>query len=63
MTPTTYAALAEAVEHGLYRGWDRVHTRVRQPSKRQLLDGLLSAIMVDLDQLIRQCETEEPRNE
>lgn len=59
MTPTTYAALAEAVELGLYRGWYRVHEHVKQPSKRQLLDGLLAAIMVDLDKLIRQCETEE----
>jgi len=59
MTRATYAALAEAVEHGLYRGWDRVHEHTPQPRKKKLLDGLLAAIMVDLDQLIRQCETEE----
>lgn len=61
MTPTTYAALAEAVEHGLYRGWDRVHRLHPQPRKDVMLKGLLAAIMVDLDQLIRQCETEEQR--
>lgn len=61
MNPNQYAAIAEAVETGLYRGWDRVHACVTRPKKRQLLDALLSAIMVDLDQLIRRCETEEQR--
>lgn len=61
MTTNQYATLAEAVEHGHYRGWDRVHEHTPHPRKKKLLDGMLAAIMVDLDQLIRQCETDEQR--
>lgn len=63
MNPNQYAALAEAVEHGLYRGWDQVHEHTPRPKKDKLLHALLSAIMVDLDQLIRRCAREEAASE
>lgn len=63
MNPNQYAAIAEAVETGLYRGWDRVHACVTRPKKRQLLDALLSAVMVDLDTLVRRCAREEAASE
>lgn len=56
MTSAQYSALAEAVEHGLYRGWDRLHEHTPRPRKKKLLDALLAAVMTDLDKLISQCE-------
>ena len=57
-----YTALVEAVEIGLYRGWDSVHEYSPHPRKKKLLDGLLTAIMVSLDKLINDCSTETSEN-
>ena len=59
MKSHTYAALAEAVEVGLYRGWDLTHQDHTQPRKDRLLHGLLTAVMAELTKLINESETEE----
>lgn len=56
MKSHTYAALAEAVEVGLYRGWDQTHQDHAQPRKDRLLRGLLTAVMVSLAKLINESE-------
>ena len=52
MKSHTYAALAEAVEVGLYRGWDLTHRDHAQPRK----DRLLTSVMAALTKLINESE-------
>ena len=59
MKSHTYAALAEAVEVGLYRGWDQTHRDHAQPRKDRLLHGLLTSVMASLTKLINESEKEE----
>lgn len=59
MKSHTYAALAEAVEVGLYRGWDRTHQDHTQPRKDRLLHGLLIGVMAELTKLINESEEEQ----
>ena len=56
MKSHTYAALAEAVEVGLYRGWDLTHQNHTQPRKDRLLHGLLTSVMAELTKLINESE-------
>ena len=56
MKSHTYAALAEAVEVGLYRGWDLTHQDHAQPRKDRLLHGLLTSVMAALTKLINESE-------
>ena len=51
-----YDALAEAVEVGLYRGWDLTHQDHAQPRKDRLLHGLLTSVMASLTKLINESE-------
>lgn len=44
MKAHTYAALAEAVEVGLYRGWDLTHQDHAQPCKDRLLIGVMASL-------------------
>lgn len=57
MKSHTYAALAEAVEVGLYRGWDLSHQDHSQPRKDRLLHGLLTSVMAEVTKLIDESET------
>ena len=56
MKSHTYAALVEAVEVGLYRGWDLTHQDHAQPRKDRLLHGLLIGVMASLTRLINESE-------
>ncbi len=56
MKSHTYAALAESVEVGLYRGWDLTHQNHAQPRKDRLLRGLLTSVMAELTKLINETE-------
>ena len=58
MKSHTYAALAEAVEVGLYRGWDLTHHDHTQPRKDRLLHGLLISVMAELTRIINEGEEE-----
>lgn len=59
MKSHTYAALAEAVEVGLYRGCDQTHQNHAPPRKDRLLHGLLISVMAELTRLINESEEEE----
>ena len=54
MRSHTYAALAETVEVGLYRGWEMTHQNHAQPRKDRLLHGLLTSVMAELTKLINE---------
>lgn len=56
MKSHTYAALAETVEVGLYRGWELTHQNHAQPRKDRLLHGLLTSVMAELTRLINESE-------
>lgn len=58
MKSHTYAAMAESVEVGLYRGWDLTHQNHAQPRKDRLLHGLLIGVMAELTKLINESEEE-----
>ena len=58
MRSHTYAALAETVEVGLYRGWELTHQNHAQPRKDRLLHGLLTSVMAELTRLINESEEE-----
>lgn len=58
MKSHTYAALAEAVEVGLYRGWELTHQNHAQPRKDRLLHGLLISVMAELTRIINEGEEE-----
>ena len=54
MRSHTYAALAETVEVGLYRGWEMTHQNHAQPRKDRLLHGLLTSVTAGLTKLINE---------
>ncbi len=56
MKSHTYAAMAEYVEVGLYRGWELTHQNHAQPRKDRLLHGLLIGVMAELTKLINESE-------
>lgn len=55
-----YAALAEAIAHGLNDGWKSAHCTIRQPTKDMLLSHLYQGVM---DRMVRLIEAAEARQE
>jgi len=53
-----YAALAEAIAHGLDDGWKSAHCTIRQPAKDMLLSHLYQGVM---DRMVKLVEAAEAR--
>ena len=59
-----YAALAEAIAHGLDDGWKSAHCTIRQPAKDMLLSHLYQGVMARMNQLVDFAEArQEPRHD
>ncbi len=59
-----YAALAEAIAHGLNDGWKSAHCTIRQPAEDMLLSHLYQGVMARMIQLVEVAEArQEPRHD